>query len=151
MNSLCLQKGCKIISPVKLVDMHLDGMVDVDTYRTKIAEYKNRQREITTEMQNHIDSDETCIITAQTVLDLARRAREIFESSNMDEKQRLLKFLYSNLLLDAENLHVKLREPFLSMLKMANQPDWLGRKDSNLRCQYQKLVPYRLATPHLFQ
>lgn len=24
---------------------------------------------------------------------------------------------------------------------------WLGRKDSNLRCQDQNLVPYRLATP----
>ena len=46
--------------------------------------------------------DETYLITAKTVFDLANRAREIFESSNMDEKRQLLRFFYSNLRLDNE-------------------------------------------------
>ena len=62
----------------------------------------------------------------------------MFESSNLDEKQRLLRFLYSNLKLDGETLHVELQEPFSSMAKLSDQPDWLGRKDSNLRMPVPK-------------
>ena len=66
----------------KLVDVHLDGGIDAETYKVKLEEYKKRQREITLEMQAHVDSDESCLITIKTVLDLAKHAREIFESSN---------------------------------------------------------------------
>ena len=66
-------------------------------------------------MQAHVDTDENCLIDLKTVLDLATQAKEWFESSNLDEKQRLLRFFYSNLKLDGENLHVELKEPFSSM------------------------------------
>ncbi len=118
--------------------MHLDGTIDSDTYRTKLQEYKKRQQEITFEMLVHIDSDEICLITAKTVFDLAKNSRAIFESSNLDEKQQLLRFVFSNLRADGENLHLELREPFSTMSKIENQPDWLGRKDSNLRMPVPK-------------
>lgn len=90
----------------KLIDMHLDGKVDSETYHTKLQEYKNRQREITTEMQTHVDIDEACLITAKTLFDLANRAKEIYESSNMDKKQQFLRFVYSNLKLNEKDLQV---------------------------------------------
>ncbi|OGN59992.1 MAG: hypothetical protein A3F40_01700 [Chlamydiae bacterium RIFCSPHIGHO2_12_FULL_27_8] len=71
--------------------------MDSDSYHTKLEEYKKRQREITSEIKNHIDADETCLITARSVLDLAKRAKEIFISSNLKEKQELLNFVFSNL------------------------------------------------------
>jgi len=77
-------------------------------------------------MQDHIDGDESCIITAQRVLSIAQRARELFLSSNFDEKQQILNFVFSNLKLDAGNLHVELLEPFATMQKMATQLEWLG-------------------------
>ncbi len=117
----------------KLVDMHLDGAIDTDTYQAKLREYKDRQREITAEMQERVDFDESCLITVKSVLDLAKKARNYFESSNLDEKQQLLRFMFSNFSLDGKNLHLELREPFLSMMKIEDQPVWLGRKDSNLR------------------
>ena len=134
----------------KLIDMHLDGTVDSETYHAKLQEYKMRQREITSELQSHGEIDETSLITAKTVFDLAKRAREIFEkSSNLNEKQQLLRFFYSNLRLDAETLHVELQEPFLSMVKMSDQPQWLGREDSNLRVPVPKTgaLPLGYAPP----
>ena len=122
----------------KLVDMHLDGTLDAETYKVKVEVYKERQREITLEMQAHIDTDESCLIDLKTVLDLATQAKEWFESSNLDEKQRLLRFFYSNLSLDGDNLHVEMKEPFSSMAKLSDQPVWLGRKDSNLRMPVPK-------------
>ncbi len=122
----------------KLIDMHLDGSIDQESYRAKMDEYKKRQREITSEMQAHVSGDETCLITVETVLGLAKQAREIFESSNFDERRQLLNFVYSNLKLNDGKLLVELREPFLSMAKMSDQPTWLGREDSNLRVPVPK-------------
>lgn len=122
----------------KLIDMHLDGTIDQESYRTKMDEYKRRQREITSEMQAHVSGDETCLITAETVLGLAKNARKIFESSNFDEKRQLLNFVYSNLWLDGENLLTELREPFSSMTNIQDQPGWLGWEDSNLRVPIPK-------------
>lgn len=110
----------------KLVDMHLDGAIDPETYQAKLREYKERQREITNEMQSHVDIDESCLITAKMVLGLAQNAREWFESSNLDQKQQLLRFVFSNFSLDGQTLHLQLREPFSSMSKIEDQPIWLN-------------------------
>ena len=90
----------------------LDGAIDSETYHFKLEEYKKRQSEITSEMKAHVNADETCLITAKTVLDLAKRAKEIFMSSKLPEKQQLLNFVFSNLKLDGKKLLVTLREPF---------------------------------------
>ncbi len=124
----------------RLIDMHLDGSIDQETYRIKLNEYKQQQREVTEEMQSHVDGDESCLITAQIVFGLAKHAKLLFESSNLIEKQHLLRFLYSNLTLDAGKLLVELKEPFHSMAQIKNRPEWLGWKDSNLRITGPKPV-----------
>lgn len=105
----------------KIIDIHLDVSIDQESYRSKVEEYKKRQREITSEMQSHVQADESCLVTIRLVLALAKDAREIFESSNVDEKRELLNFVFdlfcsekallSNLKLDGENLHLELKEP----------------------------------------
>ena len=117
----------------KLIDLHLDGELDSDTYHSKLEEYKKRQREITLEMKAHVNADEACLITAKTVLDLAKRAKEIFMSSKLPEKQQLLNFVFSNLKLDGKELSVTLREPFSTLTAMSHQPANLRVQDSNLR------------------
>jgi hypothetical protein len=103
--------------------MHLDGVLDSDTYHIiKLEECKKRQREITSEMKAHINADQTCLITAKTVLDLAKRVKEFFISSKLPEKQQLLNFVFSNLKLDGEKLLMTLREPFLTLTTMSRQP-----------------------------
>lgn len=112
--------------------MHLDGGIDSETYHLKLEEYKKRQREITSEIKAHVNADETCLITAQTLLDLAKRAKELFESSKLPEKQQLLNFVFSNLKLDGKKLLVILREPFLTLCAMSHQPANLKLLDSKI-------------------
>ncbi len=73
------------------------------------------------------------IITAKTVLDLAKRAKKLFMSSKLSEKQQLLNFVFSNFELDGKRLLVTLREPFLTLSTMPHQPVSLRMQDSNLR------------------
>lgn len=45
---------------------------------------------------------------------LASRARELFESSEVDEKRKLLSFVFQNLKLDGKTLLIDTYEPFNS-------------------------------------
>jgi hypothetical protein len=63
-------------------------------------------------------------VAAEKALDLAKRAKDIFMSSKLDEKQPLLRFMFSNLRLDGENLLLEVREPFLTLVSLRDQPVW---------------------------
>jgi hypothetical protein len=84
-------------------------------------------------MKAHVNADETCLITAKTVLDLAKRAKELFMSSNLSEKQQLLDLVFSNLKLDGKKVSATLREPFLTLCAVSHQPKDLRMLDSNQR------------------
>jgi hypothetical protein len=46
-------------------------------------------------------------------MNLAARAREIFESSEADEKRQLLDLVFQNLQMKDASLSIPVREPFL--------------------------------------
>jgi len=68
-----------------------------DFYNKKFKEYSERQAKILEELSKHDTADKTYHITANTVLNLAQRALEIFESSEPQEKRQLLNFVFQNL------------------------------------------------------
>jgi len=70
------------------------------TYHSKLQECKIRQQEITSEMEAHVNADETCIITEKAVLDLTN----------------------SSLELDRKRLLVTQHEPFLILCAHSHQP-----------------------------
>lgn len=103
----------------KLYDDHYDGNISADFFNKKLKEYKDKEQEITREMERYVVKDTNAHITANTVLSLASRARDIFESSEVDEKRQLLNFVFQNLELKEKKLSVTLREPF-KMIKDAS-------------------------------
>ena len=84
------------------------------------------------------------MITAKTVLGLAKRAKKIYLSSKLPEKQQLLNFVFSNLKLDGKKLLVTLRELFWTLSAMSHQPANLQTLDTvrtfPWRDYHQKLI-----------
>src|ERR1700733_10169607 len=84
----------------------------------------------------HVNADESFHVTANMVLSLARRAREIFESSEVEEKRQLLNFVFQNLELKDKKLLIHYREPF-KMIKdtsfLGKRPGMCTEEDSNLQ------------------
>jgi site-specific DNA recombinase len=117
----------------QIYDDKLDGVIDEKLYLEKVREYKTRQIEITEEMKNHEKADQNFYVTANMVLNLAARAREIFESSEVDEKRQLLSLVFQNLQLRGVNLSVSVQEPFLTMLDCKNHPTNWRWRESNSR------------------
>ena len=85
------------------------------------------------------------------VMNLATRAREIFESSEVDEKRQLLNFVFQNLKLDGKNLSIDTCEPFTTLVDYKKSPKGWGWLDSNQRrpesTDLQSIAIGRYATP----
>jgi len=60
--------------------------------------------------------------TANLVMNLATRAAEIFESSEVDEKRQVLDLVFQNFELKNANFSVSVRETFLTLMYFKNRP-----------------------------
>jgi hypothetical protein len=86
-----------------------------ESIRKSSQKYLNKCRVILT-------ADEQFYLTANMTLNIAKRAKEIFISSEVDEKRQFLGFLLQNCMLDGKKLDFTMRSPFNLLL---NNPDSL--------------------------
>ncbi len=117
----------------QIYDDKLDGLIDEKVYLEKVREYKARQVEIVEEMKRHEVADQNFHVTANMVLTLAARAKELFESSEVDEKRQLLNFVFQNLKLDKKTLLIHTHEPFTTMMLYKQCPTNWRWRESNSR------------------
>jgi site-specific DNA recombinase len=110
----------------KLIDMHIDGKIDAETYHFKLEEYKREQQNLILEIKSYNTDNKVELVAARDILELTRQAKEIFMSSKLDEKQQLLSLFFSNLTLDVEKLDLELREPFKMITMSYDQTTWRG-------------------------
>jgi DNA invertase Pin-like site-specific DNA recombinase len=108
----------------KMYDDKLDGFIPEDLYQKKLKEYKEKQRDILIQIEEHNKADENFYITASKVLDLANRALEIFESSEVNEKRALINLLLQNPLLSERKLLFSLHSPFNMIAECGKTKNW---------------------------
>jgi len=75
------------------------------------------------------------------MMNLAARAREIFESSEVDEKRQLLNFVFQNLKLDGKKLSIYTCEPFTTLVDYKQCPKGWGNLDLNQGAAGYESVP----------
>ena len=97
----------------------------MDMFNKKLKEYKEKQEEIREEMARYDQADQKFYITANTVLKLAQKAYEIFQSSEVEEKRQLLNFLLQNLTLQGKKLLFEMKKPFDTVLQANKCSDLL--------------------------
>ncbi len=121
---------------------HLDGRITQDAYDKYLQQFKGRQQNINLLLSEHTDADESYIIAATTVLNLAKRALSLFESSEVLEKRALLNFLLQNSTVDGKKPCYALRSPFDAILAFAKRPTGLPDLDSNQGDDFQRVASY---------
>jgi len=60
-------------------DLVADGSITKDMFNKKLKEYKEKQAELNEEMQRYTNADENYYITANTVLNLAKKLMKSFK------------------------------------------------------------------------
>ena len=111
-----------------------------DLYNKKFKEYKERQGKILEELGKHDTADKDYHITANTVLNLAKRALEIFKSSEPQEQRQLLNFVFQNLELRQKNIEYKLKTPYDTVLLANKCSDLLPGSDSKTKSRFLDMI-----------
>src|SRR3989344_5442004 len=96
-----------------------------DIYDKKHQEYADGLQLLEIELSEHRKADSDYQTTVATVFSVARRAKEIFESSEPNEKRTLLRYLLQNPTVNEKTLGFTLRSPFNLVLKLADRPTLL--------------------------
>ncbi len=112
-------------------------------YNQKREEYRGKQKEINEKINKLHYADEEYYITANYLLQLAKRSYELFLSSEPIEKRQLLKLTLQNLRLEGDLVRYDLIKPFDKIYLHASRQEWLPSLDSDQDTEVQSLVSYR--------
>ncbi len=103
-------------------------MDEYDKIATKIEAEINEKDSKLIELTNN---DKSFDVSRSYLLELASKARTIFENSKPEQKNKILKLLFSNLKIDQKKLNYNLLEPLNTLSSMSKTRNWLPRPDSN--------------------
>ena len=116
-----------------LYEDRLDGRITHDEYDTMVVDLKRKEADLLGQLQGHSKADEAFLISSSYVLELANRAEELFEKSQVKQQNELLRFVLANASVEGEKLVYKLKNPFAGIVLCNETGNWLGRRDSNPR------------------
>ncbi|MFA4995703.1 MAG: recombinase family protein [Patescibacteria group bacterium] len=110
---------------------NLKGRITDGQYDKIFLELKDRQEFLNGKMSNHTTADKEFLITSFYIIELAKRAVELFDSCELDEKRQLINFVLSNLRLRGKKLLWNYKKPFDAMALCSKNVNWLPELDSN--------------------
>jgi hypothetical protein len=116
-----------------LYDDRLDGRITVDEYDKYVMKYKTEMEDLDRKLVEYTNNDTSFQLTSAYLLELASKAKNIFECSQPEQKNKILRMLLANPTLKAKRLQLPLLKPFASILDNSNSQNWLRQLGSNQR------------------
>ena len=116
-----------------LYDDRLDGRITVDEYDKYVMKYKTEMEDLDRKLVEYTNNDTSFQLTSAYLLELASKAKNIFERSQPEQKNKILRMLLTNPTLKAKRLQLPLLKPFASILDNSNSQNWLRGRGSNPR------------------
>lgn len=108
-----------------LYDDRLDGRITVDEYDKYVMKYKTEMEDLDRKLVEYTNNDTSFQITSAYLLELASKAKNIFERSQPEQKNKILRMLLANPTLKAKRLQLPLLKPFASVLDSSISQNWL--------------------------
>jgi len=99
-----------------------------DEYDKLIVVTKTREEQLHDEMWSHSKADETFLISCSYLLELLQRASDLFERSQPEQKNRLLRFVFANASVEGEKLNYKLKSVFEGIAQCVKTKEWIPRQ-----------------------
>lgn len=117
----------------RLYDDHLDNKIPEEMYESKYERFTSSKAVLQKRLKTFELCEKDNYASVLHLLDLSRRAPELFEKANYEQKKVLLNIVHSNFLLEDKLLRWEYKKPFREMALCAINRDWQGRQGSNLR------------------
>ena len=116
-----------------LYEDRLDGRITVDDYDKYVTKYKAEMEDLDRKLIEYTNNDKTFELTSAYLLELASKAKQLFESSQPEQKNRILRILLANPTLRAKKLQLPLLKPFSVLIDTLKTKNWLRGPGSNRR------------------
>ena len=100
--------------------MYLAEDIDIETYKTKKAEIDKEIDLLENQIANFDNNIEEVHISQKYLLEVVSRIYELYASSEIDRKRKILKLVFPNFWLDGRNLSYDIKKPFDEFIKGAN-------------------------------
>jgi site-specific DNA recombinase len=110
----------------------LDGRITTDEYDNLVKDLGVEREKLVIELEEHSKGDNSFYLTAGKILDVASKAFELFDSSEVPEKTSIVNFILQNLQLRGEKLLYEAKTPFQGVLAYQENDNWLVMWVSNL-------------------
>ncbi len=127
----------------KLMDLLLEGVIEKAEHDEKRASLRSRQVDLTNLMNSYHSADDGFRDAVADMLELSKKAHELFVGSNNQDKRRLINFVFSNLSLKGEKLAYSLRQPFDLFVNAAGKVEWRALVDTLRTLPELRLVVMR--------
>ncbi|MGA9996379.1 MAG: hypothetical protein WBP93_13255 [Pyrinomonadaceae bacterium] len=114
----------------KLYEDKVDGVVSVEFFKRKSAEWDTEQTRILRAIDEHHAANHSYISEGVKLLELAKKAYLLYEKQKADEKRKLLDFVCSNSTWREGHLTVNFRQPF-DMIAITNTA-WMEEKAAGM-------------------
>lgn len=99
--------------------------ITVDEYDKYVMKYKTEMEDLDRKLVEYTNNDTSFQLTSAYLLELASKAKNIFERSQPEQKNKILRMLLANPTLKAKRLQLPLLKPFASVLDNSNSQNWL--------------------------
>ena len=105
----------------------LDGVsngkgIGTELFDEMVLELTNRQQELNQHLIRLTDSNMTFLTTASHLIDLAQRSKTLFSTSNNLGRQKLLRFLLSNVYMYDKTLSYTVTQPYKAFIEANKKP-----------------------------
>ena len=121
---------------LKLTTLYEDRLVgritaiDYDKYAKRYSEEKT---ELERKLVEYTNNDKSFVVTSSYLLQLASKAQEVFESSQPEKKNKILKMLLANCQINQKRLQLHMLKPFSDLCNSTKTSNWLRQLGSNQR------------------
>ena len=128
-----IEEGKKLLSQQQTLqtrgkrarELYLDANISKEEYDEMMTEVQAERHNVEVRLQRLNSADDHFNKSLSTIFALAAKAHDLFKSSELEEKRRIIVILFPNLEIDAGKLVFKPREPFDVFFNLPHRLKWL--------------------------
>lgn len=111
-------------------DTNLQGITQ-DTYDKKRVQLEAERQNFAQQLMEYTKDDSEFRDSLITLLRVVSKAAETFKSSKVEQKRKIINFVFSNLYLEGEKIGYELNRPFDKLIALGTCKTWWSIGDSN--------------------
>lgn len=116
-----------------MLDLLISASISKESYAVKDSEFELKKFELKQKIAKLEQPDARLDKAIDKVLNFGQNSFDIFKSSKTEEKRQILNIVFSNFLLDGENVEISMTKIYNLLSEIGGCQSWWAQMDSNQR------------------